>query len=137
MADIRGNFGGLIKGVAAKMSEVFDEAAEVYKISVPGFFKTRADQGAQYNVSGLSGAGSLTKRTEQSNYTTNRRYKTYDTAYVHSTYSMRLELSMEMLQDRDFEGLFDESRQQRIASEFWRQQAIFQVFNGGSTLAVA
>ena len=131
MADIRGNFGGLIKGVAAKMSEVFDEAAEVYKISVPGFFKTRADQGAQYNVSGLSGAGSLTKRTEQSNYTTNRRYKTYDTAYVHSTYSMRLELSMEMLQDRDFEGLFDESRQQRIASEFWRQQAIFQVFNGG------
>ena len=137
MADIRGNFGLLIKGVAAKASEVFDEAAETYKLSVPGFYKNRTDYASQYNVSGLSGAGLLAKRSEQGNYTVNRRYKTYDTNFVHSTYSMRLELSLEMLQDRDFDGIFDESRQQRIASEFYRQKALVQAFNGGFGTATA
>lgn len=130
MADLRTNFGLLIKGVSAKASEVFDQAAEVYSVSTPAFFKTRTDDGQQYNVSGLTGAGLLAKRGEQSSYNTNRRYKTYDTNYAHTTYSMRLELSMEQLQDRDFDGIFDESRQQRIAAEFFRQRALFQVFNG-------
>lgn len=131
MSDVRGNFGLLIKGVAAKASEVFDEAAETYKISIPSFYKTRSDDGAQYNVSGLSGAGKLQKRTEQQQYPVSRRYKTFDTHYVHTTYSQRLEVSMEQLQDRDFDNVFDEARQQRIAAEFWRQQALFQTFNGG------
>ena len=138
MADVRTNFGLLIKGVAARASEVFDEAAETYKINVPSFFKSRTDDGQQYNVSGLTGAGLLAKRAEQGNYTTNRRYKTYDTNFAHATYSMRLEVAMEQLQDRDFEGVFDEARQQRIAAEFFRQRAIFQVFNGafGTTISV-
>ncbi len=131
MSDTRGNFGLLIKGVAAKASEVFDQAAETYKLSVPSFYKSRSDDAAQYNVSGLTGAGLLAKRTEQSAYTVNRRFKTYDTNFVHTTYSMRLELAMEMLQDRDFAGIFDEARQQRIASEFYRQRALVQVFNAG------
>src|SRR3990167_2516361 len=137
MPDARGNFGLLVKGVAAKASEVFDQAAETYKVSVPGFFKSKTDDAGQYNVSGLTGAGLLAKRTEQGNYTVNSRYKTYDTNYVHSTYSMRLELTMEMLQDRDFDGVFDEARQQRIAAEFFRQKALFQVFNGGFSTTTA
>lgn len=137
MADVRSNFGLLIKGVAAKASEVFDQAASVYTTSVPSFMKMRTDDAQQYNVSGLTGAGLLAKRTEQNGYTTNRRYKTYDTNYAHTTYSMRLELSMEQLQDRDFDGIFDESRQQRIASEFYRQRAMFQVFNGAFATTTA
>ena len=131
MADIRSNFGLLIKGVAAKASEVFDQAALTYKINVPAFYKQRSDDAQQYNVSGLTSGGLLAKRTEQSNYEVGRRYKTYDTNYAHTNYSKRFELSMEMLQDRDFEGVFDESRQQRIMADFFRQRALFQPFNGG------
>ena len=137
MADIRGNFGLLVKGVAAKASEVFDQAAETYKLSVPSFYKTKSDDAAQYNVSGLTGAGLLAKRSEQGNYQVNRRYKTYDTNYVHTTYSMRLELSLEMLQDRDFDGIFSETRQQRIAADFFRQRAMVQVFNGAFSTTTA
>ena len=119
------------------MSEVFDQAAETYKLAVPGFYKTRTDDAGQYNVTVLSGAGLLAKRSEQGNYTVNRRYKTYDTNFVHATYSQRLELTMEMLQDRDFEGIFDESRQERIAAEFFRQKALAQVFNGAFSTTTA
>ena len=131
MADLRSNFGLLIKGVAAKASEVFDQAAMTYKIDVPAFYKQRSDDAQQYNVSGLTSGGLLTKRAEQANYSTGRRHKTYDTNYIHTNYSKRFELSMEMLQDRDFNGVFDESRQQRIMADFFRQRALFQVFNGG------
>jgi hypothetical protein len=137
MAEIRGNYGLLVKGTAAKASEVFDEAAEVYKRQLPGFVKNRADDAAQYNVSGLSGAGQLVKRNEAASYTKNRRYKTYDTNFVHTTYSAQLEVAMELLQDRDVSGIWDEVRQLRIAAEFWRQKSIFQVFNGGFATTTA
>src|SRR3990167_2651819 len=130
MPDLRGQAGLLIKGVAAKASEVFDEQGELAQIVIPSFFKVRSDDGAQYNVSGLSGPGVLQKRTEEGAYDYSRRYKTYDTNFIHSTYSRGLEVSMEQLQDRDFDSVWDELKQLRKAADFWRQSAVFQPFNG-------
>lgn len=131
MPDLKGQAGLLIKGVAAKASEVFDEQGELAQVTIPSFFKVRSDDGAQYNVSGLSGPGVLQKRTESGAYDYSRRYKTYDTNYIHSTYSRGLEVSMEQLQDRDFDSVWDELKQLRKAADFWRQSSVFQVFNGG------
>lgn len=131
MPDLRSQAGLLIKGVAAKASEVFDEQGELANVVVPSFFKVRSDDAAQYNVSGLTGPGVLQKRSELGSYLSGRRYKTFDTNFVHSTYSEELEVSMEQLQDRDFDSVWDELKQLRKAADFWRQQAPFQVFNGG------
>ncbi len=131
MPDLRGQAGLLIKGVAAKASEVFDEQGELAQVAVPSFFKVRSDDAAQYNVSGLSGPGVLSKRSEAGSYESGRRYKTFDTNYIHSTYSKELEVSMEQMQDRDFDSVWDEVKQLRKAADYWRQSAVFQVFNGG------
>ena len=129
--DLRAQAGLLIKGVAAKASEVFDEQGELAQIVVPSFYKVRSDDAAQYNVTGLSGPGVLSKRTENGAYPTGRRYKTYDTNFVHTTYSDELEVSIEQMQDRDFDSVWDEIKQLRKAADFWRQAAVFQPFNGG------
>lgn len=131
MADIRGQAGLLIKGVAARAREVFDEQGELANVVIPSFFKVRTDDGAQYNVTGLSGPGVLEARTEMDNYANGRRYKTYDTNFIHTTYSKELEVSKEQMEDRDFDNVWDELRQLRKAADFWRQQSVFQVFNGG------
>ena len=130
MPDLRAQAGLLIKGVAAKASEVFDEQGELAQIVVPSFFKVRTDDAAQYNVTGLSGPGVLSKRTEQGSYDSGRRYKTYDTNFIHTTYSKELEVSMEQMQDRDFDSVWDEIKQLRKAADYWRQSAVFQAFNG-------
>ena len=136
MPDLRSSAGLLIKGTAAKASEVFDEQGELANVVIPSFFKVRSDDGAQYNVTGLSGPGVLVKRSEEGSYSAGRRYKTNDTNFVHTTYSKELEVSMEQLDDRDFDSVWDEVRQLRKSAEFWRQHAAFQLFNGGfGTLA--
>ena len=131
MPDLVGQAGRLIKGTAARASEVFDEQGVLANVVIPSFFKVREDDGAQYNVTGLSGPGVLVKRSEQGGYSAGRRYKTYDTSFVHSTYSKELEVSMEQLADRDWDNVWDEIRQLRKAADFWKQFAAFQVFNGG------
>lgn len=131
MPDVRGQAGLLIKGTAARASEVFDEQGELAQPVIPSFYKVRTDEAAQYNVSGLSGPGVLVKRTEEGSYDQSRRFKTFDTNYIHSTYSRELEVSMEQLMDRDFDQVWDEVRQLRKTADFWRQQAVFQPFNGG------
>ena len=94
MPDVRSQAGLLIKGTAAKASEVFDEQGELAQPVIPAFYKVRSDDAAQYNVSGLSGPGGLVARTEQGQYDASRRYKTNDTNYIHTTYSRELEVSM-------------------------------------------
>ena len=131
MPDLRGQAGLLIKGTAAKASEVFDEQGELANVVVPSFFKVRSDVSAQYNVTGLSGPGIPSERTEQGAYASSRRYKTNDTNYVHTTYSLEIEVSMEQLQDRDFDSVWDEVKQMRKSLDFFRQYASFQPFNGG------
>lgn len=132
--EIRGNYGSLIKGVDAKVKEIFDEAGSMYEIVLPGFINKKIEDGAQRKESGLSPAGKLTKRSEGDSYEVGRRYKTYDTNYVHATYSKKLEVSFEMIQDRDFDVVFDEVRTLSIAAKRWVQQGMFQPFiNGFST----
>ena len=136
MPDLVSHAGALIKGTAARIHELFDEQGELAQVVVPPFFKSRTDDGAQYNVTGLSGPGVLVKRSENGPYTGTRRYKTNDTNFVHTTYSRELEVSMEQMQDRDFDSAWDEVKQLRKAADFWRQSAPFQVLNAGfGTLA--
>ena len=131
MPDLRGQAGLLIKGTAAKASEVFDEQGSLANVVIPSFFKVRSDDAAQYNVTGLSGPGVLVKRSEEGSYSAGRRYKTSDTNFIHTTYSKELEVSMEQLADRDFDSVWDEIKQLRKSADFWKQFAAFQVFNGG------
>ena len=136
MPDTISTAGALIKGTAAKIAEVFDEQGELAQVAIPSFFKVRSDDGAQYNVTGLSGPGVLVKRSESGTYNYSRRYKTNDTNFVHSTYSRGLEVSMEQMQDREHDSIWDEVKQLRKAADFWKQSAVFQPFNGGfGTLA--
>lgn len=131
MPDLVGQAGLLIKGTAAKASEVFDEQGELANVVIPSFYKVRSDDAAQYNMTGLSGPGVLVKRSEAGSYSAGRRYKTNDTNFIHATYSKELEVSMEQLQDRDFDNIWDEVRQLRKSADFWKQFAAFQPFNGG------
>lgn len=136
MPDLISHGGSLIKGTAARIAEVFDEQGELAQVAVPSFFKRRTDVGAQYNVTGLSGPGMLQKRSENGSYHVSRRYKTNDTNFIHSTYSDSIEVSMEQMQDREHDSVWDEVKQLRKSADFWRQWAVFQPFNGGfGTLA--
>lgn len=136
MPDLISHGGSLIKGTAARIAEVFDEQGELASVAVPSFYKVRSDDGAQYNVTALSGPGVLVKRSENSAYTVSRRYKTNDTNFIHSTYSDAIEVSMEQMMDREHDNIWDEVKQLRKAADFWKQWAVFQPFNGGfGTLA--
>ena len=68
MPDTISSAGALIKGTAAKIAEVFDEQGELANVAIPSFYKVRSADGAQYNVTGLSGPGVLVKRSESGSY---------------------------------------------------------------------
>lgn len=131
MAENRGNWGELIKGVSLEMAEVFDQGQEEYKPGIGSVIKTSSMDGAQINVTGKTGVGEIALFDDGDDVPGGRRYKTYTTQIAANNYGKYVEVTANTIEDRNFDSDLSEMKDLSIGANYSQDKSGMQIFNGG------
>ena len=133
--ETQANWGAAVRGVSVQFKDFFSQNVDSY---VPGWdpvVKTETDDSARANFSGKTGAGVLSRFTEGAAVPTKRRYKLYDTAFVHDQYGGQIEVTRMQLMNRDFDAAFGEFKDLSMAAKILLSKGPAQIFNRAFTAA--
>ena len=83
------------------------------------------------NYEGKTTAGRLKKTAEGDDAVLNQRYLSYLTKVSYTKYTGSLEVTEEMMEDRDFGNAFDEASELGRVANFSLDESGMQLFNGG------
>lgn len=145
--ETRGFWGDLIKGVSAKFAEVFNEAKESYSLALndmvatPGnkytsLFKTDTTDAARVRYANKAGTGYLTNTPEGSAFAQDSRVTGYTTTIVPQKYTSGVTLTLEAMQDQDYQSALDEFADLTVSAQETKDKLAIGVFNwfcGNST----
>jgi len=135
--ETRGNWTNEIPDVGLKLTEFFDQGQMLYQPGIDKVLTLRTGAGAQKNYEGMTTFGELKKTSEGDAAKTLSRSLTYLTSVTYSKYTGSIEVTQEMLEDRDFDNVFDEAKQLGRSANFSMDKAGMQLFNGGFATTVA
>lgn len=128
--------GDLAKGVDARFLEVFDENVNVYKSNLPMIFKELTSEKAREQTKLKAGTGFLVKKDEGTPITRGNQQFSYQTEYIHDTYGKGVTVTMENIEDRDWNDKLDEFKDLAQSANVSMDQAMAQVLNGGFVTTV-
>lgn len=128
--DTRGNWSNQIPDVGLKLAEFFDQGQMLYTPGINMVLTQTTGAGAQKNYEGKTHAGRLKKTDEGDAVASNNRYLSYLTKVSYTKYTGSLEVTEEMLEDRDFDEAFGEAKELGRAANFSLDEAGMQLFNG-------
>lgn len=131
MSDTRGNWSNQIPDVGLKLAEFFDQGQMLYTPGIHMILTKTTGAGAQKNYEGKTSAGELKLTAEGDDAKSNNRYLTYLTQVAYNKYTGSLEVTEEMLEDRDFDSSFNEAMELGRVANFSMDKAGMQLFNGG------
>lgn len=131
MADTRANWSNEIPDVGLKLADFFDQGQNLYTPGIHMVLTKTTGSGAQKNYEGKTTAGELKFTAEGDDAKSNNRYLSYLTQVAYNKYTGSLEVTEEMLDDRDFDGAFNEATELGRVSNFSIDKAGMQLFNGG------
>lgn len=129
--DTRGNWSNQIPDVGLKLAEFFDQGQALYTPGIHMVLTKTTGAGAQKNYEGKTTAGRLKKTNEGDAVATNNRYLSYLTKVSYTKYTGSLEVTEEMMEDRDFDNVFSEATDLGRAANFSMDESGMQLFNGG------
>ena len=129
--DTRGNWSNQIPDVGLKLAEFFDQGQMLYTPGIHMVLTKTTGAGAQKNYEGTTTAGELKKTAEGDNVAKNARYLSYLTQVSYTKYTGSLEVTEEMMEDRDFENVFNEATRLGQVANFSLDKSGMQLFNGG------
>ena len=133
MAENKATWGDAIRGVGVTFTEFFSQN-ELNQISGwDPVIKTSKSNDAVSNFSGKTGAGFLQRFSDGSIIPSLNRYKLFDTSVSHDPVGGRLEVSRQTSLYRDFQGVFDESKDLITAVKTYLSCAGAQIFNRAFT----
>jgi len=135
--DTRGNWSNQIPDVGLKLAEFFDQGQNLYTPGITNLLTKRTGDGAQKNYESITTAGRLRKVAEGESVPTLSRNLGYLTQVAYIKYGGALEVTQEMLEDRDFDGIFSESSALGRSANFSMDESGLQLFNGGFATTVA
>jgi hypothetical protein len=127
----RGNWTNQVPEVGLKLAEFFDQGQAMY---TPGIFSVlgkKTGDGAQMNYESITTAGELKKVEEGASVPTLTRHLGYLTKVNYIKYGGAMEVTQEMMEDRDFDGVFSESMALGRAANYSLDKSGLQLFNGG------
>lgn len=127
----RSNWTDLIPDVGLKISEVFDQGDELYTPGIFSILHLKNGEGAQKNYKGKTGFGRLKKFDDGDDIPTATRYPTYLTSVVYNNYGEAVEVTANMIEDRDFETELNEMKDLSRAANESVDISGAQLFNGG------
>jgi phage major head subunit gpT-like protein len=135
--ETRGNWSNQMPDVGLKLAEFFDQWHLLYTPGIDKVLTVRTGAGAQMNYEGMTTLGELVKTAEGDAAKTLSRNLTYLTSVAYSKYTGSIEVTEEMLEDRDFGMVFDEAKHLGRSANFSMDKAGMQLFNGGFATATA
>ena len=133
MPEVLGTFGDAIRGVGVTFVEFFSQNDLSQVSGWDPVIKTIRSNDATSSFSGKTGAGFLQRFSDGSAIPTLNRYKLYDTSVSQDPVGGRLEVTRQTKLYRDFQGVFDESKDLISAVKVYLSRAGAQIFNRGFT----
>ncbi len=146
--ETRAYWGDLIKGVSAKFAAVFNEAKESYSLALndmvatPGnkltsVFKMDSTDKARERYVTKAGLGYLSNTPEGSAFTQDARVPGYTTTIVPQKYTSGVSLTLEAMQDQDYQQALDEFADLTVAAQETKDKLSLGAFNLGFTAAAS
>ena len=127
----RGGFANEIPAVGLQLAEFFDQGLNIYQPGFSNVLTQTTGAGAQKNFESMTTAGELKKVNEGESVSTLSRSLGYLTQVRYTEYGGALEVTRTMLEDRDFESVFNEATALGRAANYSMDRAAMQLFNGG------
>lgn len=135
--ELRGNWTNEIPDLGLKLTEFFDQGQLLYQPGISKVLTVRTGVGAQKNYEGFTPTGELKKTNEADAAKMVSRAHTYLTSVIYSKYAGYIEVSQELLEDRDFDNVFDEAKNLGRSANFSMDKSGMQLFNGGFATTTA
>lgn len=121
----------LIPDTGLRISEVYDQGDAQYTPGIFSIVKKETMTGAQKNFTGKTGFGKLKRFDDTDNIPTVERFKTYTTPVIPVNYGAAVDVSANLIEDRDFDAQLDEMRDLSRAANYSIDESSVQLFNGG------
>ena len=126
----------LIPDVGLKISEVYDQGDDLYTPGIFAVLKKDTDNKAQANYTGKTGFGKVKQFEDGDDVPTIERFKTYTTKVVYRNYGGAVEVTKNLIEDRDFESELDEMKDMSRSINYSMDESGAQLFNGGFATTV-
>jgi hypothetical protein len=133
----RGNWTNQIPDVGLRLAEFFDQGGMLYQPGIDKVLTRRTGDGAKKNYEGMTTLGELKKTEEGDAAKSLSRNLTYLTQVSYTKYTGSIEVTQEMIEDRDFGNVFDEASQLGRSANFSMDKSGMQLFNGGFSTATS
>lgn len=133
MPEVLGTWGDAIRGVGVTFREFFAQNDLSQVSGWDPVVETIRSNDATTSFSGKTGAGFLQRFSDGSNIPTLNRYKLFDTAVSQDPVGGRIEVTRQTALYRDFQGVFDESKDLITAVKVYLSRAGGQIFNRAFT----
>ena len=121
----------LIPDVGLKIAEVYDQGDEMYQPGIFSVLKQGSSTKAQENFTGKTGFGEVKQFADGDDVPTIERFKTYTTKVVYKNYGGAVEVTKNLIEDRDFESELDEMKDMSRSVNYSIDKSGAQMYNGG------
>lgn len=126
-------WGDAIRGVGISFLEFFSQSDLSQVAGWDAIIKTIRSNDAVSHFSGKTGAGFLQRFSDGSTIPSLNRYKLFDTSVSHDPVGGRLEITRQTILYRDFQGVFDETKDLIRSVKLYLSRAGAQIFNRSFT----
>lgn len=126
----------LIPDVGLKIAEVYDQGDELYTPGIFSVLKQNSSVKAQDNYTGKTGFGKVRQFEDGDDIPTIERFKTYTTKVIYRNYGGAVEVTKNLIEDRDFESELDEMKDMSRSVNYSMDESGAQLFNGGFATTV-
>ena len=127
----------LIPDVGLRISEVYDQGDDQYSPGIFSVLKKSTSVKAQDNYTGKTGFGKVKQFDDGDDVPTIERFKTYTTKVVYKNYGGAVEVTKNLIEDRDFENELDEMKDMSRSVNYSVDESGCQLFNGGFSTATS
>ena len=126
----------LIPDTGLRISEVFDQGDDLYTPGIFSILKKESTDKAQTNYSGKTGFGEVKQFEDGDDIPTIQRFKGYTTKVIVQNYGGAVEVTKNLIEDRDFEAQLDEMKDMSRSINYSMDKTGVQLFNGGFSTTV-
>lgn len=126
----------LIPDTGLRISEVFDQGDDLYTPGIFSILKKVSTDKAQINYSGKTGFGEVKQFQDGDDIPTIQRFKTYTSKVIVQNYGGAVEVTKNLIEDRDFEAELNEMKDMSRSVNYSMDKTGLQLFNGGFATGV-
>lgn len=121
----------LIPDTGLRIAEFYDQGDDLYTPGIFSVLKSASATGAQENATGKTGFGKVKQFEDGDDVPTIERFKTYTTKVIYRNYGGAIEVTKNLIEDRDFESELDEMKDMSKSINYSMDESGCQLFNGG------